>query len=537
MSIFSKVKLKRPKRSTFNLSHNTKTTFPIGALVPVYWTYAEPGTSFKASSIVQCRTMPMLAPIMHEVNIYTYWFECPVRLCMDQTDFENFMTGGPDGTAVVNYPKYKNIKLEDLNNGPVLLDYMGVPVQQNTVVDSNDSGFTFDAVPFRTYANIHNNFFRDPNVMAEVDLSDKFTGDRDELTNADQDILSLKYRCWTKDYLTSALPWAQRGGNVDVPFTVVSDLAMEGSDPTKIWNVGADEAGTTQYRRLAEYDQGTNAYTGTDEEGNTEQIDVTGHTKVISNVIGTINDFRMANALQRWKERNAVGGPRYIEQINAHYGVWADDYRLQRPKYLGGSRIPLQISEILQTSESTETSVQGTMSGRGYTMDNNGYVKTFTKEHSIIMCLMCVVPKASYFQGMPRKLDIRDKFDFPWPILGHLGEQEVRKGEVYYQGTPEDDEPFGYQSRYAQWKYEPNTTHGDFNDSLLFWTLSRKFANMPTLSRDFMLCQENKDGLNRIFPVMSNEDIYKNVYHHFWAQINFNIRAKRPLPYFGTPNL
>ena len=305
-------------------------------------------------------------------------------------------------------------------------------------------------------------------------------------------MLKTKPRCWTKDYFTSALPWAQRGGNVEMPFSVVSDLVMEGHSPSQLWPAQSGHSFSEHIQQIVADTpvSETEAMAISGKYSNTyelSQVDVTKHTKAVGSVTGTVNDLRTAFGLQRWKERNAVGGSRYIEQINAHFNVWADDFRLQRPLFLGGSRSPLQISEVIQTSESTDKSVQGNPTGRGYTLDAQGNVKCFVKEHSIIMNLICIVPKASYFQGLPRKLDIRDRFDFPWPILSHLGEQEVRKGELYYTADPTvDDQAFGYQSRYAQYKYEPNRIHGDFTNTLLFWNLARKFSENPTMSREFM---------------------------------------------------
>lgn len=541
MSIFSKVKLKKPKRSTFNLSHNTKLTLPFGQLIPTYWNYFEPNTNFKASSIIQCRTMPMLAPIMHEVNIYSYWWQVPCRLLMNEPDYEAFITGGRTGTDTVNWPKYSINKGNLISTGiKYLLDYMDVPIQQILDNFQTQDKITFDALPFRAYAEIWNNYFRDQNVTPDF-VYPKFTGtldyENEEWHDVDIDMLKTKPRCWTKDYFTSALPWAQRGGNVNVPFTALTELAMDGNLPTVIKSLdnnlqqgvtvsaGAKVAGDDK-RRFA-----------VDDNANRLQLNITDHTSAHTSIQGTINDLRTAFAIQRWKERNALGGSRYIEQINSHFNVWADDYRLQRPLFLGGSRSPLQISEILQTSESTNTSVQGNMTGRGYTLDKQGNVHCFVKEHSIIMNMICIVPKASYFQGMPRKLDIRDKFDFPWPLLANLGEQEVRNGELFYTGNPAvDDLPFGYQSRYAQYKFEQNRVHGDFTDSLLFWHLARKFENAPTLNRQFLECREHANGLDRIFPVLDEGDVYSSTTNHFWAQINFNIKVKRPLPYYGTPH-
>ena len=543
MSIFSKVKVKRPKRSTFNLSHDTKFTMPFGWLVPVYWTYLEPNVTFKASSEIMARFAPMFAPIMHRVNFYSYWFEVPLRLLMEKSDYENFMTGGRTGNEEVSFPKFR-VPQDSNVRGYSLLDYMGVPPVPLATAEGDTC--TFDAPPFRAYTTIWNEYFRDENTTDPIEL-DLFTGIKD-VTDEDEDTtnldtLSIKSRCWEKDYFTSALPFAQRGTAAKVPLTVLSELAMDGKDVTRVTNVDNDAlTNNTSFKR-------GNLITGISPgSGNKQyevldtlsqdgvQFDITNHTKVTSRVSGTINDLRQMFALQRWYERNAVGGARYIEQINAHFGVWGDDYRLQRPKYLGGARTPLAISEVLQTSASQEDSAQGTMSGRGFTMDKNGFVGTFTKEHSIIMCLVCCVPKPAYFQGMPRKLDIRDRYDFVWPELAHLGEQEVRKKEIFCQsdGTSANDQTFGYQSRYAQYKYEPNEIHTDFRHTMKFWHLGRVFSTVPALNRQFLTVDATNDTLNRIFAVEENS-IYDDMQYPIWVQMAFNIRAKRPLPYFGTP--
>ncbi len=537
MSIFNKVKVAKPKRSTFDLSHNSKLTLPFGQLVPTYWNIFEPNTTFRANSVIQMRTMPMSAPIMHEVNIYSYWFGIPLRLLMEEQDYENYVTGGREGDIKVQLPEYHVTASEVLQrSAQYLLDYLDYPVSQMSM-DYPDKVFKVSALPLRAYAAIYNDYFRDQNTTPEYDFH-KFVGVRNwsEMDALDWDNFLTKSRCYTKDYFTSALPWAQRGGNVDVPFEVLSELAMDGNAPTTLFNEGealTQRSAVQVGQNVGEHNYDIQTSTG----AGPLQVDVTKHTSVRNIVKGNINDLRTALSLQRWKERNALGGSRYIEQINAHFGVWADDYRLQRPIFLGGSRSPLQVGEVLQTSESTDSSVQGIPAGRGYTMDSQGFVHYKTKEHMIFMNLISVVPKAAYWQGLPRKWDLRDRFDLVWPLLANLGEQEVRNSEIFYQGegVPANDEAFGYQSRYAQYKFEPNRIHGEFQTTLLFWHLGRKFAELPTLSRHFLECREGHDGLDRIFPVMGKDDKYSEVHNHLWAQINFNIRVKRPLPYYSTP--
>lgn len=318
-----------------------------GHLYPAYWNIFEPNTTFKGSSIIQCRTMPMLAPIMAEVNVYSYWFQVPLRLLMKPEDYENFITGGREGNIEVNVPKYsleKAFLKEYGQDFMPLLDALDIPIYHFMDTASNVDRITFDAFALRAYYLIWQHFFRDENTTAETLIS-TFTGTRYDtgLSEVDVDMFKLKSRCWTKDYFTSALPWAQRGGNVNMPFTALTDLVFEGTQPTLINTVGNDPITVdSNIVRGDSVPQTNRQYTIQDSNaGEDLQIDVTKNTKATTSIVGTINDLRRALTLQRWKERNAVGGSRYIEQINAHFGVWADDYRLQRPQYLGGSHITL----------------------------------------------------------------------------------------------------------------------------------------------------------------------------------------------------
>lgn len=539
MSIFNKIKLARPKRSTFDLSHESKWTSEFGLLMPTYWTYIEPGAEIRAKSEIMCRVMAMLAPIMHRVNIYNWWYACPIRILMLEEDFQNFFTGGVSGDVEVAWPKYRVFgdAVQNLGWDPLqmrLLDMLDFPTRYGTpAIDTNIDNFTIDAMPLRAYAKIWNDWHRDPNTSAEVDL-DMFVGEQD-ISDTDLDLFSLKRKTWDKDYFTTALPNAQRGGDMNMPFDAISELSFNGESKFSTLFDGTAAASTDP---TFKGDASNNKVYATNGVGDVK-FDVTGHTDVNTRILGTINQFREALSIQRWRERMAVGGSRYIEQIYSMFGVKGDDARLQRPIFLGGSRVPLQISEVLQTSESTDTSVQGIPAGRGFALDRQGFVKFFAKEHCIVMNISCIVPKPAYFQGMPRKCNIRDRYDFPWPILGHLGEQPVLNEEIYFNPSNinNNDGTFGYQSRYAQYKFEFNKVHGEFRNTLDFWHLARKFGNLPTLSRQFQEINSSANDLDRVFATASDSDLYGSVTDHFWVQQAFDIKVKRPLPYFATPNI
>ena len=247
----------------------------------------------------------------------------------------------------------------------------------------------------------------------------------------------------------------------------------------------------------------------------------------------TINDLRSAIRLQEWLEKNARGGSRYIESILSHFGVRSSDARLQRPEFLGGGQVPINVSEVLQTSASElatggvkPSTPQGTMAGHGISVGQNNRVSYRCEEHGYIVGILSVMPKTAYQQGVPKKFLRKDKFDYYWPEFAHLGEQAIQNQEIFIDSDPDElEKTFGYIPRYAEYKYENDTVHGEMRDTLKFWHLGRIFDNQPQLNAEFIEC----DPSDRIFAVLEQE--------HFYAIINHSVRAKRLMPYFGTPTL
>lgn len=509
MSIFSSVKARKPKRSKFDLSHEHKFTCSMGELIPFYCEDVIPGDSFKISTSSLVRLAPMIAPMMQNVRVETHFFFVPNRLIWE--DWEKFITKGVDGTDT---PVTPHFVAPYFNKGSVG-DYLGLPVG---VTLPNTS-----SLPFRAYRLIWNEYFRDQNLQDPLPLP-LTSGAESELSLAD-----LNSRCWTKDYFTSALPWTQRGPEVRLPIgTKVPVMAeVPSSLNTPIFRKLKDDSfaeNTTlsqrpgagvPFPRLTMTGYEDNVYY---DPNGTLVADLSEATAT------TINELRRSIALQQWLERNARSGARYKEQILAHFGVISPDSRLQRPEFLGSTRTPIIVSEVLQTSATDSMSPQANMAGHGISAPGGKECSAFFNEHGWIIGLLSIIPDASYYQGLPRRYTRFDNMDYAFPEFAHLGEQPIYNKEIFAKDLVNADKIFGYTPRYAEYKYRPSLISGEFRSSLEFWHLGRKFENAPQLNSDFVTCKPSQ----RVFAVNDDSD-------KFWIQSFFHVTAKRPLPYYGTP--
>jgi hypothetical protein len=522
--LFDTIQIRKPKRNSFPLPHDNKLSFNMGDLVPIICQPIVPGDTWKLQASTMVRFSPMLAPIMDRVNVFTYFWFIPYRLIWD--DFEDFITGGKDGTANPVFPTVSIVKdhAQWFKTGS-LADYLGFPSVDTSPADGKVEKVS--SLPFRAYQLVYNEYVRDQNLQTEVYIP-RTSGS--ENTNYYSQLLTLRKKCWEKDYFTSALPWAQRGNPVTIPLVGDADVYLKDGYSTmpSLFNVVSGNQETT----LADIQLSQTGSTGTLEAtGNKElQYNPAGQLGVdMSGVTAaTINELRQAIKLQEWLELAARGGSRYIEQIYAFFGVKSSDARLQRPEYLGGGRSPVVISEVLQTSETGQDSPQGNMAGHGISLNSSHQFKRFFEEHGILLGCICVLPRTSYCQGIPREWQKFDRFDFYWPQFAHLGEQEVKNSEIYLDtsASANNDGVFGYQSRYAEYKYIPNSVHGEFRTSLDFWHMARIFSNVPKLNSSFV----EADPTTRIFSV---ED--PNASSKLYAQVVFDIKAVRPMPKYGTP--
>lgn len=514
MKLFDSIQLSGPPRNKFNLSHERKMSLTMGKLTPIFLQEIVPGDKFRVHSEIFLRLSPLYAPIMHRVDVKTEFFFVPTRLIWDE--FQSFITGGEDGLAapVAPYVPY-NEALRTYFSIGTLADFFGLPtpLESETVTHTQN----ISALPFRAYQLIYNEYYRDQNLTPAIVLT-KTSGD--QTAQADR-ILTMRNRAWEKDYFTSALPWAQRGGSVDIPF---GDASVTYRNQTIIRDSATDAPITL-------------ATTGvpfqTDSVGG---LDVKTQDAYVDNIesiqaAGTINDLRRSMRLQEWLEKNARGGARYIEQIWSHFKVKSSDARLQRPEFLGGARQPIQISEVLSTFQPVDTEVslpQGNMSGHGISYGKlNGFKKSF-EEHGYVIGLMSVLPRTAYQQGIARMWQRTTKFDYYWPEFANIGEQEIRTTELYHNTFVANVNPvFGYQSRYSEYKYQPSTVHGDFRESLNFWHMGRIFENEPALNTSFV----TSDPTDRIFAVQTAGPDTRLL-----CQVYNKVDALRPMPYYGTPS-
>ena len=538
---FQSVKLNKPQRSHFDLSHDRRTTTRMGRLTPVLITEAIPGDTFRGSSEVLLRLAPLLAPIYDQIELYVHYFFVPNRLLWE--DWEEFITGGRLGVGVdpVTAPVPPFFSIDSaMGTNPdsfansSLAAYLGVPTLLDIdPVVANWSGLTLDIMPFAAYQLVWFEYYRDRNFVTD----DFFTIPMPLPSGgigfaAAQEYLALRTRNYKHDYFTSALPFTQRGEEVLMPLAGTGTPIYR--DPARV----AAAAGTaTQALGVRNGTSNVNRSSdGTFDDPAGDTIIDNIESIVLDSSSVSINDFRSAYALQVWLERNAIGGSRYTESTQAHFGVKPQDSRLQRPEYIGGGRIPVKISEIVSTAWSNDGTAEvplANMAGHGVTYGNTNNFNYFCTEHGIILGVASIMNPPSYQQGLPRMFKRHSFLDYPWPTFAKLGEQPVWDFELY--AAPANLLPsltgeyllFGYQSRYADWKYICNSNSGDFRDTLLFWTLTRTFDNTPLLSAEFNEFDDTTQ--DRIFAVNGGSD-------NFWMYVHNKLSVRRALPYFGTPN-
>lgn len=526
--LFQQIVGNKPKRNVFDLSHERKFSMNMGELIPILCEEVIPGDTFRLNSEVLIRFAPMLAPIMHRINVYTHFFFVPNRLIWDE--WEDFITGGREGDKNPLMPKIIVDQFSAKLDIGELSDYLGFA----TISSTPSGGVKVNAMPFRAYALIYNEYYRDQNLEEEINIL-KGSGD-----TANSLLLDKQTRAWEKDYFTSALPWTQRGGEVSLPISGNANVVYNQTGETHVMrnyatgNQALDGPVTTNNTANPEFNAALTT-NGTEpinyDPNGTLEADMSSVTAT------TIEELRKATKLQQWLERNARGGARYIEQILSHFGVRSSDARLQRPEYLGGGKTPVTISEVLQQSgvqdvsgDIINTTPLGEMGGHGISVGSSHRFKKFFEEHGQVVGIMSVLPKSAYMQGTRKHLLKNDKFDYFFPEFAQLGEQPVDIRELYDDYTKTAEQTFGYQSRYAEYKYIPSTVHGDFKDTLSFWHMARDFAAEPVLNNDFI----KAENIERIFAVTTSE---QQANPKLWVQVYHNFKAIRPIPKFNNPSL
>ena len=482
---FSRVAGLHPGMSVFDLSYTKLFTCDMGQLIPVMVDEVVPGDIFKIGNQSVIRMQPLVAPVLHEINAYVHYFFVPYRLLWDY--WEDFITGGVTGNDSHTLPTWSPTETTYIGVGS-LWDYLGfVP---GVVPTATSSPLQF---PRTAYNLIYNEYYRDENLQSEVVYTNGL----------------LLNRNWEKDYFTSSLPWQQRGTAPALPISgighAVWPAVVTGTPiPMQTVNIGS----------YVPFDYPTKSML----ENNT--IDLSTATTF------NVADLRLAFQIQKWMERNARAGARYTESLQAHFGVSPRDDRLQRPEYIGGSKTPVIVSEVLQTSSTDATSPQGNMAGHGVSVASTFCGKYRATEHGIIMGIMSIMPRTMYQQGFDRSWLRRSRYDFYFPEFANLSEQAVYNCEIYATNNENTNKSiFGYQGRYDEMRTKRNMVCGQMRDVFDYWHLGRIFSSVPALNSDFVKCVPDK----RIFAAPSEPG--------FIVQFANLIKAWRPMPIQSDPGL
>lgn len=483
------------KRSKFSLSHYNLFSCDPGELIPCGITEVLPGDTIQQNTSALIRCSPLLAPVMHPVHARIHHWFVPHRLVFP--DFEKFITGGPDGMDDTEFPTITFATKPGVGS---LADYLGI----NPEVD----GITVSALPFRGYALIFNEWYRDQDLQAPLALS---TDPGADTTTSK----ALQNVGWEKDYFTSARPWEQKGPSISIPlgdYAPVVGLA-KGND-----NVGGTRNGY-DYNGLSSWTGQTlptdaNFYMQTKPDGTPNvRADLSGVSAI------TVNALREAMALQRFEEARARFGSRYVEYLR-YLNVRSSDARLQRPEYLGGANQTIQFSEVLQTAEGDNP--VGEMRGHGIGAMRSNRYRRFIEEHGYVYTFLTVKPRTMYAQGIPRHFNRRTKEDFWQKELQHIGQQEILKKEIW-AASSDPNGTFGFQDRYDEYRRNESRISGEFRTTMLdHWHMCRLFDSEPALNASFV----RSNPTERVFAVPSQDTLY--------IMANHSIQARRLVAKTGS---
>lgn len=549
-------------RSQFDRSHGWKGAFGAGKLVPFFVDEVLPGDTFNLSTSMLARLSTPIVPFMDNLWLRTFFFFVPNRLVWEHWEAMNGdQRSGPTASTdyLVPQANIASVKIGSIG------DAMGLPIGKNTAVSE---------LPLRAYSLIWNEWFRDQNLQNAFNI-DK-NSQREYVadtaisgTNVDNPIYySSDYLPVAKfhDYFTSSLPWPQKGPGVEISLggsvPLVGgyvDLAQgieftnmhvtNASYPVtpssgKLSFIGShswtsdQKGGTVPNQTLTfkgfNYSHSSSGSSAFKVEGDIvpDSLKVAGTVDLSKSAPISINDLRQAFQIQKLYERDARGGTRYTEILRSHFGVVSPDARLQRPEYLGGGKTRINVNPVQQTSSTDETSgtPQGNLAAYAVAVDSrHSFTKSFV-EHGFVIGLVCVQSDLTYQQGLNRMWSRKARFDYYWPVFAHLGEQAVLNKEIYCQGTDEDDKVFGYQERYAEYRYFPSQITGQLRSTsstpLDVWHLAEKFDSLPTLSDQFI---RDNTPLSRVVAVQDEPPLILDAW--------FDLKCVRPMPVYSTPGL
>ena len=531
---FSTVAAANIQRSSFNRDHGYKTTFDSGYLIPCFVDEVLPGDTFNLDANVFARLSTPVVPIMDNIYVETFFFFVPTRLVWD--NFRKLMGERDNPGDSIDYV-VPQLRAPDGFKVGSLADYFGLPV--------NVENLSVNALPFRAYNLIYKEWFRDENLVDSPYIT---KGDETTLYEYDEFGQGIEYPLFRRgkrhDYFTSALPWPQKGPGVDLPIGGLSPVITgenhgvtaeplrfafaNGATNPNIFVPNGSSASLGVSASASDSSGSARMFGGLGVGEGTEVTPANLWANLSQTSAVSINSFRHAMMLQQLLERDARGGTRLRELILSHFGTFAPDFRLDRPEFLGGSSGRLNIHQVAQTSSSDSATPQGNLAAYGvYADSRHGFTKSFV-EHGYVIGLINVRADLSYQQGIERMWSRHTRYDFYWPTLAHLGEQEVLNKEIYAQGNEHDDEVFGYQERYAEYRYKPSLVTGKLRsgtgNSLDVWHLAQHFDNLPALNDEFIA---DNPPIKRALAVQNEPEFILDMW--------FNLNCVRPMPVHGIP--
>lgn len=505
-NIFQTVSALRPGKSVFDLSYAKIFTCDMGNLIPVLCDIAVPGDYWKIGCEAVVRFMPLVAPILHQIDLYYHVFFVPNRLMWnaetnDETSdtgtWEDYITSGETGTDASSIPEWSPA---DSTSENTLWDYMGMPL----IADPD--GYLPHCFPQRAYNITVNEFYRDENLQTAIAL------DNDDIIN----------RCWEKDYFTSALTAQQKG--------TAPSLPLSGTTNAEWASASFDSHGSSLdmvgYRSDVDNTPYMAGLTSANARFNAENMFEANTVDFSDATTFDVADLRLAFQIQKWMERNARAGTRYVEYLRSHYNVSPRDDRLQRPEYIGGTKARVILSEVLQTSE-TNTTPQGTLAGHGLGVVSAYCGKYHVKEHGVIIGIMSIMPKPVYSsQGINRQWRYQSRYEFYSPEFANLSEQPIERGELFATtgASATSEQTFGYQGRFDELRTKTNMIVGEMRSTYDYWHLARQLTS-ATLNSAFVECTPRKD----IFAAPSEPGLL--------VQFGNLIKAWRPIPVQAEPGL